>query len=182
MNETERNRILTMLADGTLRPNEAAHLLATLADSAPASGAPPEKKAPPTAPVAPPVEIQMRRPDGTYYTVQVPQNLVAIFWEVAKVHIKEQLRTVAKETMQGARNIVLNQTDEIRATLRRKEHQPKVAPERPEPEDEDKAEARRRILEMVQDGRLQAPDAGRLIEQIDSLAEYRKSHHPPPAP
>src|SRR4051812_21943927 len=32
MNETERDRILRMVQEGTLRPHEAAHLLAALAD------------------------------------------------------------------------------------------------------------------------------------------------------
>jgi hypothetical protein len=182
MNETERDRILTMVAEGALRPTEAAQLLASLAETPPTSAAPAAKGDARAASAEAPVEIQMRRPDGTYYTVQVPQNLVAIFWEVAKVHLKEQLRTVAKETAQGARNMVLNQTDEIRALLRRRMTGTSPAIQQTAPEEEDKAEARRRILVMVQEGRLNAADAGRLIEQVDSLAEFRKAHPQQPTP
>src|SRR5437763_14960709 len=113
MNETERDRILRMVSEGTLRPNEAAHLLAALAEEpAPDTAAKPaEEKDKPKKPMT---EVEVQRPDGTHYTVQVPPDLVPMFLRMAKVAIKESARTAAQETWSGLKTIVRNKTEEVR--------------------------------------------------------------------
>jgi hypothetical protein len=176
MNDNERDRILKMVGDGTLRPNEAAQLLAALAADEPNPAAKSEEPEADNAPKAPPVEIQMRRPDGSYYTIQVPPNLFAIFWQVAKVHLKEQARTAARETWQGTKNLARSRADAVRESIKRRVSVLDPEPEPVAPELAQQAEARRRILQMVQNGRLSAADASRLIEQLDAHTAYQKTH------
>src|SRR5579859_3539103 len=90
MSETERDRILLLLSEGTLRPDEAAKLLAALADSAEAAAPKPqttpekpkdkEKEKPKTKPQL--MEVQMQRPDGSHYTVEVPPSLVPMIMKM----------------------------------------------------------------------------------------------------
>lgn len=180
MNETEKERILRMVSEGTLRPAEAAHLLAALAEEpAPAGGSAAEngKKAKPKPPL---LEVQMQRPDGTSYTVQVPPNLLPMFWQVAKVAIRESARNASQEAWSGFKHIVHTKTTEVRTNVRTRlsgsKEEAVVTPEQ-----EQQAEARRRILQMVQNGRITAEDAGRLIQQLDALHAYEKTHPSPPA-
>src|SRR4051812_40097065 len=90
MNETERDRILRMVAEGTLRPHEAAHLLAALADEPDTTDKKPEKAGKKSSPL---MEIQMERPDGSHYTVKVPPSLVPMLWEITKATVTESART-----------------------------------------------------------------------------------------
>lgn len=183
MNEPEKERILQMLSEGILRPDEAAGLLAVLADE-PEPAPEPKKKSeeaadkPKPKPKEPLMEVQMQRPDGSSYTVQVPPNLVPLFWQIAKVAIKESARNAAQETWSGLKHIVRNKTNEVKTNVKNRVNSIGSKPESVAMpvEEEDQFEARRRILQMVQNGRINAVDAGRLIQQLDALQEYQKTH------
>lgn len=187
MNETERDRILRMLAEGTLRSDEAAKLLAALAESE-AAVAPkpqPEKPKEPEKPRTKPqlMEVQLQRPDGSNYTVEVPPSLVPMIMKVAGVALKETARTATQEAWTGFKTLVRNKTDEVKTTVKDRVSRPGDKPDEkpaPTPEEETQAESRRRILQMVQNGRINAADASRLIQQLDALKEYRKRQQPEP--
>src|SRR5579884_285285 len=114
MHEAEKDRILGMVADGTLRPDDATRLLAALAelDSAPktkANGKPePAKSEPPT------VEFKLQRPDGTHTTVQVPANLFPMLIQVLKVTAKESLRSAGQDLVDGTRIILRKKAKQMR--------------------------------------------------------------------
>jgi len=189
MSETERDRILRMLSEGTLRPDEAAKLLAALAEgaapAAPKPQAPPEKPKEKEKPKAKPqlMEVQMQRPDGSNYTVEVPPSLVPMIMKMAGVAIKESARTATQEAWSGFKTMVRNKTDEVKTTVKDRVSRPNEKVEEktaPTPEEETQAESRRRILQMVQNGRINAADASRLIQQLDALHEYRKRQPPEP--
>jgi hypothetical protein len=182
MNETEKDRILRMVAEGTLRPNEAAHLLAALADE-PAGGEQNEANGKEKAKPKPPLmEVQMQRPDGTQYTIQVPPNLFPMVWQITKVAIKESARNATQEAWSGFKHIVRTKTAEVKTTVKSRVSGSSKAGEPPSPEQEQENEARRRILQMVQNGRITALDASKLIQQLDALAEYEKAHPSLPVP
>src|SRR5438045_2909305 len=135
MNETEKERILRMVSEGTLRPAEASHLLAALAEE-PAPPDPKKKGENGAAkeeekPKQPLIEVQMQRPDGSNYTVQVPPNLFPMFWQIAKVAIKESARTAANETWSGFKTMVHNKTEEVKANVKAKVSGSKSAEEMP---------------------------------------------------
>ena len=171
MNETEKQRILKMVAEGALRPSEAAHLLAALAEeSEGANSSKGDGKAKPKPP-EPMLEIQMQRPDGTNYVVQVPPNLGRMLWEMSKVAIKESARNTTREAWSGLKHMVRNKTQEVKVNV-----QTRLAGGKSEkealalsPEEEQQAAARRRILQMVQNGRITAADASHLIQQLDAM-------------
>ncbi|HZT41047.1 MAG TPA: hypothetical protein VFA07_02600 [Chthonomonadaceae bacterium] len=170
MNETEKQRILKMVAEGALRPSEAAHLLAALAEeSENSNAAKADGKAKPK-PQEPMLEVQMQRPDGTHYVVQVPPNLGRMLWEMSKVAIKESARNTTKEAWSGFKHMVRNKTQEVKVNVQtrlaggKSEEAPALSPEQ-----EQQAEARRRILQMVQNGRITAVDASHLIQQLDAM-------------
>src|ERR1051325_4045971 len=163
MSETERDRVLRMVEEGTLRPQEAAQLLAALADEPEASSAPstPDKK--PAAKSAAnekaeeTVEIQMQRADGTTRTVQLPPGLVPMFWELAKNEIKESARSAAQDTWAGLKTMVRNKTNEVKTNVKERFTSAKPPPAEPPPPDPveiQQNEARRQILQMVQNGRI----------------------------
>ncbi len=177
MNETERDRILRMVAEGTLRPHEAAHLLAALADE---SERPGTKKAKQAKPVNSLVEVQLERPDGTFYTVKVPPALVPMLWEITKATVKESARSAAHDTWDGLKTIVRNKTTQVTSNVRDRIRSPKRQKEKHAtplltPGQLKEAAARRQILDMVQEGRITAADAGRLIHQLDAHAAYQKT-------
>ena len=68
MNETERDRILRMVSEGTLRPHEAAHLLAALADEPDAVDKKKEKSEKKNGPL---MEVQLERPDGCLSVLRI---------------------------------------------------------------------------------------------------------------
>lgn len=189
MNETERERIMRLLAEGALRPEEAAKLLAAIAESEgaaapkqPAAGdkeKTPEKEKPKTKGKPQLMEVQMQRPDGTHYTVEVPPSLVPMIMKMAGVAIRESARTATREAWDGLKTMVRNKTEEVKTTVRgrmTRPESPKAEPEpAPTPEQEQNAEARRRILQMVQNGRITASDASRLIQQLDALQKFREA-------
>lgn len=180
MNETEKERILKMVAEGELRPGEATQLLAALSDNAePAKKAEESKKEKPKEEVKPPanlIEVQMQRPDGSTYTVQVPPNLFPMFWQITKVAVRESVRTAARDTWDGLKVMVSNKGAEIRQNVKAKMSGSKTEEKSALPEHNTQFEARRQILMMVQNGRITATDASRLIEELDALHEYEKTH------
>lgn len=188
MSETEKERVLRMVAEGTLRPQEAAQLLAALSDTLDAPEKPADKPVSKSAAREKPeesketVEVQVQRPDGTTRTVQLPPGLVPMFWELAKNEIKESARTAAQETWSGLKTIVRNKTNEVKSNVKERFTSGKTKPEEPPPPDPaevQQGEARRQILQMVQNGRISAEDAGRLIQQLDAHLAYQKAQESP---
>lgn len=175
MNETERDRILRMVAEGTLRPHEAAHLLAALADE-PAADV--KKKEKPAGKSGPLMEVQMERPDGSHYTVKVPPSLVPMLWEITKATVKESARAAAHDTWDGLKTIVRTKTTQVKTSVQERFASTKTLPESKVPAltaaEQQELIARRQILDMVQTGLITATDAGRLIQQIDATAAYQK--------
>jgi hypothetical protein len=182
MNETEKDRILRMVSEGTLRPNEAAQLLAALTEpTAPkAVKAEPEKEPEKEKEKAKQqrTEIQMQRPDGSYYTFSVPPGLVPALLKVAGVEIKEAMKSAATDAWGGFKVMVRNKTREVtdNVTTRVRGGGKSEVKTSPASESTEQAEARRRIIQMVQNGRISATDASRLIEQLDALTEFRKNN------
>jgi hypothetical protein len=125
----------------------------------------------------------MQRPDGSHYTVEVPPSLMPMIMKMAGVAIKESARTATQEAWSGFKTMVRNKTDEVRTTVKERVSRPSEKVEEkpaPTPEEESQAESRRRILQMVQNGRINAADASRLIQQLDALQEYQKRQTPEP--
>ena len=182
-----------MVSEGLLRPDEAVGLLAALSDEPKAViiAAPTDKKSKeqdqPTTRAAgkePLMEVQMQRADGSTYTIQVPPNLVPLFWNIAKVAVKESARNAAQETWSGFKHIVRKKTREVGANVKDRVSSIGNRPVPPllqtvEYDGIDRLEARRQILQMIQNGRLTAVDAARLIEQLDALDLYVKAHSAP---
>ena len=173
----EKERILKMLDDGLISPAEAAKLLAALQEHNAAKN--PVKvevvtdnaKAEKPAPMA---QVQMQRPDGTYYTIDVPPGLVPAFMKMAGVAIKESVRTAANDAWDGFKIMVKNKTTEVKTNVSNKvrgvgkDDKDKVKTETASALSTEQ-EARRRIIQMVQNGRIGADDAARLIQQLDAL-------------
>ena len=187
MNETEKERILSLVAEGVIRPNEAAQLLAALAEEKPAAKekdkaneAETPKK--PVSEKAPTMEVQMQRADGSTYTIEVPTNMVPMFMSLAGAAIKESARAAAQEAWAGiktgARNKATEARDAVKAKIAGVGKPPVSAPAAPAPTEAQiqAQESRKRILQMVQNGRISAEDAGKLIQQLDALREYEKTH------
>lgn len=178
MNETERDRILRMVAEGTLRPHEAAHLLAALADDPAPAG---KKKEKPTKSGPPLMEVEMERPDGSHYTLKVPPSLVPMLWEFTKATVRESARSAAHDTWDGLKTIVKRKTNEVKTNVRDRLTGPKgkdkVISKSPPVSiaAQKQAEARRQVLDMVQAGQLTADDAGRIIKQLDAHIAYQKT-------
>ena len=189
MNEIEKDRILQMVAEGRINPSEGATLLAALSEAA---APPPPKVAPvaskaaggkPTAAPAPKptvVEVDMKRPDGSHHKIEVPSNLFPMFWTIASESIKESTKLAAKESWQGFKNIVHNKTVEVKDGVKTRvaaigtPKKVEAVEIGPSPGEERRDEARRQILQMVQNGRLTADDASGLIQQLDALHTYEQ--------
>lgn len=192
MNDANRESIMKMVAEGTLRPEEAAKLLARLTDEEQAAAKTrahdkvveearisAEKAKPATE------KILIPGPDGTERVVEVPSSLVPMIGRMVGEAVRQHAQKVAKETAIGARNMVLNKADEVRDTIRTAmkggNKKPKIEDKREEPTEEDKKiAARRQILQMVQNGRITATDAGRLVRELDALQAYETGQSQPP--
>jgi hypothetical protein len=185
MNEIEKDRILQLVAQGIIKPAEGASLLAALSEAPPPT-APVVAQKPeagkPKVPASKPsvMEVDMKRPDGSHHKIEVPSNLFPMFWAIASESIKESTKVAAQETWQGFKNIVRNKTTEVRDGVKtriasvgtsKKVEEPALGPTQAE---ERRDEARRQILQMVQNGRLTADDAGGLIQQLDALHTYEQ--------
>jgi hypothetical protein len=184
MNEIEKDRILQLVAQGIIKPAEGASLLAALSEpppSAPVAAKPAGGKQA-TAPAAKltVMEVDMKRPDGSHHKIEVPSNLFPMFWAIASESIKESTKVAAQETWQGFKNVVRNKTIEVKDGVKTRiasvgSPKPTEAPViGPTPAEERRDAARRQILQMVQNGRLTAEDAGRLIQQLDALHLYEQ--------
>lgn len=166
-----------MVEEGLLRPNEAVQLLAALA--AETHSAPPGPRQPSgeTQKQAT-LELQLQRPDGSHYTIEVPPGLFPMLVRMTGVALKEAARSAAIDAWDGFKILVRKKTAEIRSNVtsrvRGVSEPPGPPPGAPEREPEN-MEARQRILQMVQNGRLSASDAARLIAQIDALSAIQKA-------
>jgi hypothetical protein len=175
MNEKEKERILAMLAEGTLSAADAARLLAALSEHPAAPPPPPQAPPTPPEPPKPMTEVKLQRSDGTYYTVNVPPDLMPMLWTFTKAAIKETVRTAATETVAGLKTMARNKAEEVKTTVKASVQtrvtRPAEPPAPPAPPVPPASDARRQILQMVQNGRISAAEASRLIEQIDALSE-----------
>lgn len=185
MNETEKEQILRMLEEGTLTSQEAAQLLALMAAPAPETESASGKKKPVEAEKPAEkqlMEIQMQRPDGTYYTVKVPPGLGSMIWEVTKATVREQARTAAKESWEGFKTIVSRKTDEVKQRVK-DQLLPKSEPEEPlklpkpplTPEQIRYQQARQQILILVRDALVTVEEAGRLLDQLEANLAFEKT-------
>ena len=193
MNDANRESIMKMVAEGTLRPEEAAKLLARLTDEEQAAAKTRAhdkaaedarinaEKAKPTT-----EKISIPGPDGTERVVEVPSSLVPMIGKMVGEAVRQHAQKVAKETVVGARNMVLNKADEVRDTIKTAmkggSKKPKIEAKPVEPTQEDKKiAARRQILQLVQNGRISAIEAGRLVREVDALEAYETKQAQPPA-
>lgn len=193
MNDANRESIMKMVGDGTLRPEEAAKLLAKLSDEEEAAKtqasaktkaeADKEKteKAKPTM-----EKITIPNADGSERTIEVPSSLMPMIGRMVGEAVKQHTKKVVKESVAGAKIMAQNKYDEVRDTLKTAIKGNKKAKEDDKPEiapTEDKRfAARKQILQMVQNGRITAADAGRLIQELDALEAYEEKQSQPPPP
>ncbi|MCS6775889.1 MAG: hypothetical protein RMJ43_02330 [Chloroherpetonaceae bacterium] len=177
MKQTERERILKMVEEGLLRPNEAIQLLAALAeDTRDTSTGPSQPSSAPQRQAT--LELQLQRPDGSHYTIEVPPGLFPMLVRMTGVALKEAARSAAIDAWDGFKILVRKKTAEIRSNVtsrvRGASEPPESRADAPAPVPEH-TEARQRILQMVQNGRISASDAARLIAQIDALSTTPKA-------
>ena len=180
MNETDR--ILQLVSEGILRPDEATKLLEALKHSASPqpSPAPQPVESVNNLPVAVPtpvqqtVPVQFTRPDGSTYTVELPPSLIMIIIKTTGIIVRESVRQAAQDTFYGLKAMVKNRANEMRDEVRAQIS--RIGEPRKEPnvevtytaQETDSGEARRLVLNMVQNGRISAMEATSLLEQIDS--------------
>jgi hypothetical protein len=175
-----------MISDGTLRPEEGAQLLAALAaeekSKTTATSAARAEEKPAEKERAQNTAIQMQRPDGTYYTIEVPPQFVPMVMKMVGVAVRESARTAAQETWSGFKTMVRRKANEVSTNVRTRfaggENSEKSVKSESKSlitqEQAQEQEARRKILQMVQNGRISAADASHLIEQIDALKAYQQ--------
>jgi hypothetical protein len=170
MNQAEKDRILELVAEGTLRPAEATRLLAAIAALEEKPAEPKPEPSPEAEQKPPTIEFKLQRPDGTHTVVQVPASLFPMLVQVLKVAAKESLRSAGQDIVAGTRVIVRRKVKDIRKSV---QSLMDGRPEAPETETPTAArqEARLRILQMVQNGRINAEEADRLIREIDGIEE-----------
>lgn len=200
MQETDRERILRLVAEGVLRPDEAARMIEALnraqaqaaqtngaeknagAAASPAEKSPLEKEksasqSPKTG--RPPLQtVEIQRPDGSRYTLEVPPGLVPAFMRLAGVYVKEQARTATQEAWGGLKVMVKRSFREMKTNLRSRvggTPQKKEEAVGPSPKELQKREERLRLLRMVEMGRLKAEEAERIWEQLDALHSEQKA-------
>ncbi len=185
----EEDVILRMVAEGTLKPDEAVRLLAAMKQANAEPPPPPQPEAPakPTTAAPPPppqedkraatMEVQMQRPDGTFYTVQVPTGLIPAVMKIAGVSIKESIKQNSAEAWDGFKQMVKRKADDVRTDVKDKLTGHRKAeeavtetiittcePVAPKP---DRTQERQLVLKMVQNGRLSAEEATRLLAQME---------------
>ncbi|MBC7527296.1 MAG: hypothetical protein H7308_07070 [Chthonomonadaceae bacterium] len=179
MNETERERIIRMVSEGTLRPEEAASLLAALAaghtpvaesvNSAQQKSKTAQEKSDESAKTVM-HDVEFRRPDGTSYSVQVPPHLIAAFMKIAAVQLKEASKIAAQDAWVGLKTMTRNKVTETKQNLKdRVTGKTKKAEEAvfvPDPAMTRKTDARHQIVQMVQNGRISPEEGAKLLEQI----------------
>lgn len=186
MNDANRESIMKMLAEGTLRPEDAAKLLARLTEEEQAAAktraqTKSEADAKERAEKAKPAteKIAIPNADGTDRVIEVPSGLVPMITRMVGEALKQHTQKVARETAIGARNMVLNKYDEVRDTIKTAmsgggKKAKLEAKSNALPEEDKQFAARRQILQMVQNGRITAVAAGRLIQEVDALHAFEK--------
>lgn len=192
---SEQDSILKMVSEGILSPTEAAKLIAALnaaqeAPAPPQAGEPPKSAEPPKAeakdkeeakPKPATMEVQMQRPDGTYYTVHVPTGLIPAVLKIAGVSIKESIKQNSSEAWDGFKTMVKRKANETKESVVDKvtgrskpQEEPPTPPAPPSATTaktgvkRDLSHERQIILRMVQNGRLSAEEASRLIAAMDT--------------
>ena len=181
MNETEKQQIIDLVAAGKLDAEQAAGIIIALTpQDLPTASTPAVTPAilPATAEVpraAQPVkeqmiEVQMQRADGSVYTIQVPNNLVQVFWTVAKTTIKQSVKTAAQESWDGFKHVVKRKAQETAQSVTDKVSPPPPPPapvaSLPPPAKADHAAAKLIVLQMLQEGSISAQDAADLLAQL----------------
>jgi hypothetical protein len=183
MNETEKQQIIDLVAAGKLNAEQAAGIIIALTPQDPttassAAATPPAAILPASAEApraAQPVkeqmiEVQMQRADGSVYTIQVPNNLVQVFWTVAKTTIKQSVKTAAQESWDGFKHVVKRKAQETAQSVKDKAFPPPPPPtpvaSLPPPAKADHAEAKLIVLQMLQEGSISAQDAADLLAQL----------------
>ncbi len=182
MNEIEKEHILQLVSQGIIKPAEGASLLAALSEppapTAPKAVAAKAKGKAASAAKPTVMEVDMKRPDGSHHRIEVPANLFPMFFAIAKESIKESTKLAAQESWLGFKNIIRNKSNEMRDGVKIRianagaSGKGELIPAGPTPADDQHFEARRQILQMVQNGRLTAEDASGLIRQLDALHAY----------
>lgn len=171
----EKERILKMLDDGMISPQEAAKLLTALQEhNAAKAQAKTEVKTetPAAKQEKPKTQVQMQNVDGSQYTIEVPPGLVPAIAKVTGEYIKQSVKTAATDAWDGFKVMVKNKTTEVKTNVTNKvrggskEDKVKITATA---ENTTQQEARKRIIQMVQNGRIGADEAARLIQQLDAL-------------
>jgi hypothetical protein len=179
----EKERILKMLDDGLVSPQEAAKLLTALQEhnAAKAQAAAEIKSEPPAdKQEKTKTQVQMKNADGSSYTIEVPPGLVPAIAKVTGEYIKQSVKTAANDAWDGFKVMVKNKTTEVKTNVSNKvrgtskDSEDKTAPATAQ--NTTQQEARKRIIQMVQNGRIGADEAARLIQQLDALQEDGKVH------
>lgn len=173
MSSAEKQRILQMVSDGTLNSTEAARLLAAVTEreemlkpkSAPSAKREPDPKSTQT--------IELQRKDGSHYSMDVPAGLAPALAKTIGLYIKESAKTATRETIEGMKAIAINKANEVKSAVRGRRGAKSSAPlmVTEPPHETKRREARKRVLEMLHNGRLDVEDATNLIEQLDSFFE-----------
>lgn len=200
MDEGKRESIFRMVADGTITTDEAARMLARLKEEELAIGGAKaevdarEKKAKSEKSKSdkqqtdeeerPQRPFAIKGADGKDKIIELPDGLVQQVSRLIAEQVKEHSIRVARETATGAKNLVLNKFDELRDGVKSKlqgggKREETPAPPAPTAEELRRADARRRILGMVQNGQITALDAGKLIRELDALEAFEKRDDEP---
>ncbi len=188
--ESEQDRILNLLTEGALKPDEAAKLLSALSHkySPPAKtsqeqsvSAKPDGASEASRPKSQKVELQ--RPDGTTYTVEVPPGLMPAVAKVVGSYVKESAKTATMEAWGGLKAVVRRQTEQMKSSVKSRVggDRTQIEAEKPAPslEEIQRVEERLRLLTLVHEGRISPEEANRLFSQLDMLHSRTASPTPP---
>lgn len=182
MPETEKERILRLIAEGVLTPEEGARMIEALqraqqAQPTASSTSEPSREKPKTNERQNFQKVEIPRPDGTHETIEVPPALVPAVMKVIGAYMKESARSAARDAWGGFRVMASRSLNEMKSNLRsRFSGSPNKAASlnTPSPEEIQRREERLRLLQMVESGRLKAEEAERIFEQLDALHQEKR--------
>lgn len=180
MSDMDCKRILQMLGDGVISPDEARRLLAELEKPAkpePQKSADAGSPGPKQQASKQTMEVEMQRADGSRYVVEVPAGLVPSLLKMAGVAVRESARTAAQDAWGGIKSIARNKAADVKDVM--KKTRPRRAgskqPAAPQTGPEtDASQARGRVLALVQEGRISPEDASSLLREIEAVYALRK--------
>ncbi|HLH79194.1 MAG TPA: hypothetical protein VKV29_02805 [Chthonomonas sp.] len=183
MPETEKERILRLIAEGVLTPEEGARMIEALqrvqqAQPTTSSTPEPPKEKPKTNDRQNFQKVEIPRPDGTHETIEVPPALVPAVMKVIGAYMKESAKSAAKDAWGGFKVVASRSLNDMKSNLRsRISGSPHTdsSPKTPSPEEIQRREERRRLLQMVESGRLKAEEAERIFEQLDALHQEKRN-------